>query len=593
MSSTRPRLETQDCFRIFAFVSAVAGAWLGLASCSPDRIEAPQQREVSGAWRWHNPVPLGNQLNGVSAVSASNIFVVGDVGSAIRFDGSEWVDVSTEFAVSLNDVWGIDRDNVVAVGDQGFFARLNGAEWELSELGTPHSLVRVSGDDTTLYVLGFRPVNETESYFLLRNTEDAGWVVLGEDFATPDGLWATGNTAYVVANNSVVRYRGSEVETIYDSFDVYSIWGIAEDRVYAGCRDGLLVRYNGAIWDSLDTGATAALWAVWADAEDNVYAGGHDVLVHYDGSTWSQIADDTGYLTHLSGVVNSIDVTTLDSSGRLGRYDGDQWRPVSRGPTTELTALWGHSNNDVVAVGRDGIILQFDGYSWSRAQSPTTNHLNAVWGYDDLFIAVGAGGTALIREDGAWQVVETGVTGPLNSVSGWSENEAVLVGEDGVIMRYIDGELTADASGSTTWLTAVIAWSNGEAVAVGNRVALWFDGEAWNPFADDQLSFREIWGTSIDDLFAIASAIPNQLFSFNGTGWDPEPTEVGGLNALWGGANGELYGVGFDGRVVKRSGGRWNIIDTPTRRTLNDVWGDATGNLFVVGRGGTILGYGR
>ncbi len=42
----------------------------------------------SGEWEWQNPLPQGNDLNGVWGSSGSDVFAVGKSGTILHYDGS-------------------------------------------------------------------------------------------------------------------------------------------------------------------------------------------------------------------------------------------------------------------------------------------------------------------------------------------------------------------------------------------------------------------------------------------------------------------------------------------------------------------------
>src|SRR5262245_27276902 len=41
-------------------------------------------------WCWRHPLPQGNTLNDVFGSAPNDVWAVGEVGTAIHFDGSEW-----------------------------------------------------------------------------------------------------------------------------------------------------------------------------------------------------------------------------------------------------------------------------------------------------------------------------------------------------------------------------------------------------------------------------------------------------------------------------------------------------------------------
>jgi hypothetical protein len=62
-------------------------------------------------------------LNGIWGSSPTNVFVVGQVGSIIRFDGSVWYALNSGFASPLAGVSGAFRDDVLTCGYIGAILR--------------------------------------------------------------------------------------------------------------------------------------------------------------------------------------------------------------------------------------------------------------------------------------------------------------------------------------------------------------------------------------------------------------------------------------------------------------------------------------
>ncbi|HET9514395.1 MAG TPA: hypothetical protein VFO95_10765, partial [Gemmatimonadales bacterium] len=74
------------------------------------------------------PVPTGADLLGVWGSSPSNVYVAGDSGVILHYDGAGWTRVDTGSGLLL-DVWGLDPDHVYAIGP-GTVLEQSGGSWQ-------------------------------------------------------------------------------------------------------------------------------------------------------------------------------------------------------------------------------------------------------------------------------------------------------------------------------------------------------------------------------------------------------------------------------------------------------------------------------
>ncbi|MHC4601321.1 MAG: fibronectin type III domain-containing protein, partial [Planctomycetota bacterium] len=82
------------------------------------------------AWNKVYPVPVGNEnLRGVWAATASDVFAVGDNGYILYYNGSVWIEMPSPTTQNLNDVWGTAVTDVWAVGAAGTILHFNGNAW--------------------------------------------------------------------------------------------------------------------------------------------------------------------------------------------------------------------------------------------------------------------------------------------------------------------------------------------------------------------------------------------------------------------------------------------------------------------------------
>ena len=114
-----------------------------------------------------------------------------------------------------------------------------------------------------------------------------------------------------------------------------------------------------------------------------------------DGWEWQNPLPDGRYLRGIWGS-SSADVFVVGGRGMILHNDGSLWSEMDSGTTHGLWGVWGSSASDAFAVGEMGIILHYDGNIWSEMSGGTTNWFNDIWGSSssDVF-AVGSEGTIL------------------------------------------------------------------------------------------------------------------------------------------------------------------------------------------------------
>jgi hypothetical protein len=235
-----------------------------------------------------------------------------------------------------------------------------------------------------------------------------------------------------------------------------------------------------------------------------------------------------------------------------------------------LLSVWGTSSTSVYAVGGplgnegfEALALHFDGAGWTEL-SP--------------------GGS-----DSFWWV------------TGTSDDDVWMVGENGRITHFDGQSFDEHDSGTTATLWGAIAFGPTDVWVVGGTpggepsepddVILRYDGTTWAPVSlpGEPLgrALFKIWGTSSDALFIVGEA--GLVWRKSGPEFvldsDP-PIASGNLFTVHGCSPSEVYAVG--GRDLLRfDGGAWSRVDRPLS---NDVSGVHCANegahLAIVGSGG-------
>ncbi len=259
------------------------------------------------------------------------------------------------------------------------------------------------------------------------------------------------------------------------------------------------------------------------------------------------------------------DLFAVGNAGRIFHHEGDHWKKMTSGTSSQLESVWGSSESNVFAVGYHGTILHYDGSVWTEMSSPTSNSLSCVWGSaeNDVF-AVGFG-TILHYDGNAWTAMISGTLNSFYGIWGNTGEDVFAVGYDGIIFHYDGEDWTQMSGGSSAWLESVWGSSGSDVFAVGGSsghgdesgTMLHYNGEEWTEITDAPFSttnLYDIWGSSENDIFA-----------------------VGGYNK--------------GGRVFHYDGSLWTELTSPTANSLYGVWGSSEDDVFAAGYSGTLISY--
>ena len=101
------------------------------------------------------PTGTSSDLHGVWGTSGDDIFVVGEGGTIIHYDGIDWSPIASGTSNLLRDVWGSSSADVFAVGDGGTILHGDSTGWHLMDSGTTNNLYGVGGSSAgDVFVVG-------------------------------------------------------------------------------------------------------------------------------------------------------------------------------------------------------------------------------------------------------------------------------------------------------------------------------------------------------------------------------------------------------------------------------------------------------
>ncbi|MCY1077298.1 hypothetical protein [Archangium lansingense] len=268
----------------------------------------------------------------------------------------------------------------------------------------------------------------------------------------------------------------------------------------------------------------------------------------------------------------SNDVWAVGRLGTLIHWDGTQWSVVDSGMSVDLHAVWTVGPKDAWAVGERGTVLHWDGVRWSRVNVGVDNPFVDVWasGPSDVWIVPGSGGTRYLNSpmhfDGkTWseRPLPTG-SGANSRLWGSGSGDVWLIGAS------LDGDL--------------LHWT----------------GASWsvvNPEVGSEPDCVDGWGSGPDELWVLCDmyALEPALLFKNASGWKqlpsfPSDDVPSNWNGLWGGG-GKLWLVANGGVVWHFNGSAWIEelrwdLDAPD---LEAVWGSSESDIWAVGSDGAVV----
>jgi hypothetical protein len=181
---------------------------------------------------WDNP-PRNHYLWGVWGPAPNDVFVAGDSGTVLHWDGATWSRMNTGTREGLRRVWGTSGSNVYVSGIGGVLLHYDGSAWSRVVVPTTETLERIWGSSpTNVYVGGARAT--------LLHFDGSGW---------------------------------RRVELPVDpSYTVHAVWGTSASNVFVAGSGGFVLRWDGAHWLREDSGRPEQILGLWGPTDTDVFA---------------------------------------------------------------------------------------------------------------------------------------------------------------------------------------------------------------------------------------------------------------------------------------------------------------------------------
>ncbi|MDY7229329.1 hypothetical protein [Hyalangium rubrum] len=397
-------------------------------------------RDAKG-WRGLDAPARDVTFTAVWGTGPRDVWVTGDRSGTVLFhwDGQAWSSVQLAFS-ALYGISGKSSGNVLVVGEEGA-AQYNGGRWTTTLGGTPTRLLGAWHMADGVVVVGaggrvhrFRDGSSGVSldqgaradFVSLSATEDGRWwfadgsgVRTGlppSEFATqgpgnaltlhvPGRLWAAGNFGRVNLHSWSATINGTNHFYMPQSFNFHGVYPILDMLAWVVGTDtatgeGVLIQLDGhTSWTRYPLTAPGALNAIHGATNDDVWAVGESVILHWDGTAWTETR---GPWLPAFRAVHAVgrDLAWALSPHSLWRWDGMQWAPITLPTgleTLELRALFADSRDTLYVAGDGGLLLRYDvaRNAWRRIDTGTRKSLRALSGGPRTLIVAGEDGTVL------------------------------------------------------------------------------------------------------------------------------------------------------------------------------------------------------
>lgn len=526
-----------------------------------------------GQWKAINPV-FAN-LNDVWMISSTQGWAVGDSGTAIYWDGTQWRQILTpNTGYTLESVACLSANNCIAVGTAAgpvpVLLQWDGTSWVdrsavVAALGTTALHAIHIRSDGLGFAVGESPAGKPNIVRVNVAASPPTLASEGIGFGAPDCL----RSVWILPPGTPG-----------------SIQGFAVGDNCAGVPAGVSWRWDGTPggWLSTSPGAVGTLRGIHVlTPNDAIAVGDSDTRTRWNGATWTPEGGAVIATANWRAVyaLASNDVwmvgTKVGGVASIAHWTGAAWTafaPPNVPVGAYLRSVYMLSSSDGWAVGEGGTIIRWNGSSWNSVASPTANDLYGVW------LASSADGWAvgatsapalgqILRWNGAnWNFYQTSpVAARLNAIHGSASTNVLAVGDSPgagfppVIIR---------------WTGA--AWTDVSPAGVATGVNL-FGVFALSP----SLAFA---------VGAPPGAVPATMLRWDGTIWASIPSGTANgvtLESIWMVSSTDGWAVGNGGTIVRWNGAAWAAETSPTGATLWAVQALTSTNVWAVGNGGTII----
>ena len=348
---------------------------------------------VAGAFSLQ-PIPSIN-ARGIWGSAVDDVFIVGDSGTILHWDGASWTQLETAFDTMLYAISGSSAAEVFAVGDGGAIERYTGLGW--AHVTKQPVAVRLRDIWAAAPNEAFAVGNSNDSTIF--HWTNGAWqpeMSAPAIAASLVSVWGRSSTDVLAVGQLSGAHRGASPTWMTESSPLITLpvatWGTATMTYSVGVK---VVAFDGATWSEVTTDAQT-LDGVWVAPSGKIWVAGLDGVGHVEGSA---ITFDVGPKAFASVWGSSESDVFAVGAGDIHHYDGTAWTPMTVPTSATLARVWGRGADDVFAVGAGATALRYHAGIWKTLTSPYTNDFTSVSGAgDSIYVTTSDGKVYLLVE---------------------------------------------------------------------------------------------------------------------------------------------------------------------------------------------------
>lgn len=457
----------------FDFSKDLAGC-VDAGACAPTVSTDAGQVCSADGWCWATRLPH-NALRAIVSVSATDAWALGELGTALHYDGTGW-SLAATVPINVFAAQAFGANDVYAVG--GGFSHWDGKAWSIvSSVG----VVAVDGSATDLWLVPLDaklPLQRYQSGLMSQVNLPPLFTAAGIAVPVAGSVWLAGN-------DGAVAHRTNDTWQIEDAgvtARLRDVVATADDVWVAGELGTLAHRAKSGQWQAVQHPTGNPFNSLAVDLDGTVWAVGIDSQV----ARWPAIgAPEWGTLsdtTNLWSVAAAPDgVWVVGGGGYISKHTAQGWqRSDGSDVVADFYAVHGTSASEVYVVG-DNVVMRFDGTSWSREQAGS-HPFRAVFAGAASVWAAAADGVVYRRQAGSW-VNWHSVGGRLAGIWAAADDSAWVVGQENdgsSLMTLVDRNGSNRVPVPGKGLLAIAGTSANDVWAVGEEgLVLHYDGASW------------------------------------------------------------------------------------------------------------------